>query len=413
MTETTRIVTVESWRDGMKARIRNYCIAGLASFLGACAGEDPPPPPLDVVVAPARESHFPIYGNYVAVTQPSQDVEVRARVDGFVEAIEYQEGSYVSAGDPLYRIDDRPYVAKIDRLQANLASEIAQLRKSERDVERLRPLYAENAASQLDLDTAVAAMEQSQAGVAAIEAELAEAQLDLEFTRVTAPIDGLVGARNVDIGGLVGSSGQSLLTTVKQIDPMYVEFRMTALDYLNAQRRRQSVRERQEADEEGRAVEGWVSITLPDDSTYAYRGDIAFTEPEVNIETGTFAVRAVVPNPNRVLLPGQYTRARLELDEIQNAVSVDEKSIRIEQGGSYVMVVLPDDTVEQRFIVLGPQSGDSVVVRSGLSGGERIIVEGMHRVRHGQRVTALSNAEYEQRKEALLQEAAQQTAGEP
>ena len=376
---------------------------GLTIFLAACAAEEPPPPPQEVVVSPARQSLFPIYGNYIAVTQPSQDVEVRARVDGFVEAIEYQEGSYVNEGDPLYRIDDRPYVAKIDRLQANLASAIAQLSKSERDVARLRPLYAENATSQLDLDTAVAAMEQAQAAVAAIEAELAEARLDLEFTRVTAPIDGLAGARNVDIGGLVGSGGQSLLTTVKQVDPMYVEFRMTALDYLNVQRRRQSYEDQKQIDEKGRAVEGWVSITLPDDSTYLYRGDIAFTEPEVDVETDTFAVRAVIPNPDRELLPGQYTRARLELDAIPNAVSVDEKTIRVEQGGSYVMVVLPDNTVEQRFIVLGPQNENDVVVRSGLSAGERVIVEGMHRVRHGQIVTPLTEAEYEERKEARRQ----------
>ncbi|MEL7448330.1 MAG: efflux RND transporter periplasmic adaptor subunit [Pseudomonadota bacterium] len=386
---------------------------GCGVLLAACASEEPPPPPQEVVVSPARQSFFPIYGNYVAVTRPSQDVEVRARVDGFVEAIEYQEGSYVSEGDPLYRIDNRPYAAKIDRLEANLSSATAQLKKSERDVERLQPLYAENAASQLDLDTAIAAMEQARASVAAIEAELAEAQLDLEFTHVTAPIDGLVGARNVDIGGLVGSAGKSLLTTVKRVDPMYVEFRMTALDYLNAQRRRRSYQEQVAAEEEGRAVEGWVSITLPDDSTYGYRGDIAFTEPEVNPETGTFAVRAVVPNPNRQLLPGQYTRARLELDAIPNAVFIDEKTIRVEQGGSYVMVVLPDDTVEQRFIVLGPQNDNEVVVRSGLSKGERVIVEGMHRVQHGQSVVPLTEEEYAKRKEARQKEPGPGDAGEP
>ena len=379
----------------------------MALVVASCAQEAPPPPRVEVVVSPARLGLFRIYGSYVAVTRPSQDVEVRARVDGFVEAIEYQEGSFVEQGDPLYRIDDRPYVARIRRLEANLASAIAQLDKVRRDVERLQPLYEENAASQLDLDTAISAKEQAEAGVAAIRAELAEAQLDLEFTKVTAPISGLVGARRVDIGGLVGSGGQSLLTTVKKVDPMYVEFRMTALDYLNAQRRRKSYEELRAVDEQGHSVEGWVTITLPDDSVYPYRGDISFTEPEVSAETGTFAVRAEVPNPSRALLPGQFTRARLELDAIPNAVFVNEKSISIEQGGSYVMVVLPDDTVEQRFIVQGPQNGPDIVVRSGLAEGERVIVEGMHRVRHGQQVIPISEKDYEDRKAAEQSAAAQ------
>ncbi|MCH2098251.1 MAG: efflux RND transporter periplasmic adaptor subunit, partial [Pseudomonadales bacterium] len=239
-------------------------------------------------------------------------------------------------------------------------------------------------------------------GVSAIQAELAEAKLDLEFTHVTAPISGLAGARGVDVGALVGTAGQSLLTTVKQVDPMYIEFRMTELDYLNAQRSRESFEERRQIDEEGKAVEGWVTITLPDDSVYRYQGDISFTEPEVNTETGTFAVRAVVPNPSRELLPGQFTRARLELDAVPGAVIVNEKSIRVEQGGSYVMVVLPDDTVEQRFLVLGPQNGGEIVASSGLAKGERVIVEGMHRVRHGQTVQPVTEAENEARKAARL-----------
>ena len=374
----------------------------LAPLIAGCAEEPSPPVPPEVVIAPAESRFFPIYGNYVAVTHPSQDVEVRARVNGFIQSIEYTEGTYVEEGDPLYRIDDRPYAARVDRLQANLDSAIAHLRKMERDVERLQSLYEENAASQLDLDTATSAREQAAAGVSAIQAELAEAKLDLEFTHVTAPISGLAGARGVDVGALVGTAGQSLLTTVKQVDPMYIEFRMTELDYLNAQRSRESFEERRQIDEEGKAVEGWVTITLPDDSIYPYQGDISFTEPEVNTETGTFAVRAVVPNPSRELLPGQFTRARLELDAVPGAVIVNEKSIRVEQGGSFVMVVLPDDTVEQRFLVLGPQNGAEIVASSGLAKGERVIVEGMHRVRHGQAVQPVTEAENEARKAARL-----------
>ena len=188
----------------------------LAPLIAGCAEEPSPPVPPEVVIAPAESRFFPIYGNYVAVTHPSQDVEVRARVNGFIEPIEYTEGTYVEEGDPLYRIDDRPYAARVDRLQANLDSAIAHLRKMERDVERLQPLYEENAASQLDLDTATSAREQAAAGVSAIQAELAEAKLDLEFTHVTAPISGLAGARGVSASAPGGDDHVSLVTAEKR-----------------------------------------------------------------------------------------------------------------------------------------------------------------------------------------------------
>ena len=221
--------------------------------------------------------------------------------------------------------------------------------KSLRDVARLKPLYEQDAASQLDLDNAEAARDQAAANVSAAKAELVEAELELEYTQVRAPISGLIGASQVDIGALLGSAGQSLLTTVKQTDPMFIQFHMSALDYLHARRLKDNWSKRQQADESGKSVEGYVRITLPDDSEYRYWGDISFTDPQVNSDTGTFSVRAVVPNPDRELLPGQYTRATLELDSIVDAVVIDEQTIQIEQGGSYVMVAMPDNTVERRF----------------------------------------------------------------
>jgi membrane fusion protein (multidrug efflux system) len=361
------------------------------------------PVPIDiveVVIKPAQETNFPVYGEYIAMARPSLDVEVRARVDGFVEHVDFKEGSLITQGAPLYRIDARPYEAKVKQLTAQLNSAKASLTKANRDVKRLRPLFEEDAASQLDLDNALSAEETAAAGVQARQAELQEAELELGFTEVSSPIAGLVGASQVDVGALVGSGGQSLLTTVKRVDPMFIEFHMSTLDYLYAQRRKSSYEEKIKADAEGKAVEGFVRITLADDSEYRYWGDVSFTDPQVNPDTGTFAVRAVVANPDRELLPGQFTRARLELETITNAVVVDETSIRIEQGGSYVMIVMPDDTVERRFIVLGPQRDGIVVVSSGLDADERVITEGMHRVQHGQRVSALDQQQYSERLEA-------------
>jgi membrane fusion protein (multidrug efflux system) len=384
------------------------CTIGSMLGLSSCSDEPVLAPALEVVVAPARQDYFPIYGEYIATTHASLDVEVRARVDGFLQEHTFTEGGRIQEGDPLYRIDNRPYVARVKRLKAQLESAEAALAKSKRDVVRLKPLYEQDAASQLDLDNAESARDQASASVSAAQAELTEAELELEYTEVRAPISGLAGESRVDIGALVGSNGESLLTTIKQTDPMFIEFHMSALDYLNARRSKDSWSARQKADESGKSVEGYVRITLPDDSEYRFWGDISFTDPQVNSQTGTFSVRAVVPNPDRELLPGQYTRATLELDAIANAVIIDEKTIQIEQGGSYVMVAMPDNTVERRFIVLGHRHNGEVTVSSGLEAGEQVIVEGMHKVQHGQSIAPLTVEEYQIRLEA--EEAARKEA---
>lgn len=200
-------------------------------------------------------------------------------------------------------------------------------------------------------------------------------------------------------GGLVGSGGESLLTSIKQVDPMYVTFHMSSLDYLNARRRKASFMELRKIEQEGKAVEGYVQITLPDNTEYEYWGDVDFTEPQVNPKTGTFAVRALLPNPDRQLLPGQHTMTRLELEIIPEAVVINEKAVQIEQGGIYVMVAMPDGTAERRFIVAGDRHEENVVVKSGLEKGEEIIVEGFQKVRHGQSIRTVSAEDYAKRLE--------------
>ena len=384
-------------------------------FLCSCEKPPPPPPePVEVVVAPAQQKDFPIHGVYIGTTQASLDIQVRARVNGFIEEVAFTEGSLVKEGKLLYRIDNRPYKARVKRLQANTERAQAQLAKTQRDVARLEPLYEQNAASQLDLDDAMSAQEQAQASLAAALAEQQEAELEMEYTDVHAPIAGLVGATRVDLGALVGSGGESLLTTVKRVDPMYVQFHMSALDYLNARRRKAGYEEQRKLEEKGKAVEGKVKITLPDNSDYHYLGNVNFTDPQLNPNTGTFAVRATVPNPDRELLPGQHTQVKLVLDIIPKAVVIHEKSIQVEQGGTYVMVAMPDGTAERRFIVTGARHETDVVVDSGLVAGEEIISEGIHKVRHGQRIRTISAEDYakriEEEKAALLEESTPSSA---
>lgn len=377
-----------------------YCLL-FFSCLG-CEKEKPapppPPPPPSVVVSPAITKSFPIEGSYLGITEASMEVEVRARVNGFVEQQFFVEGSAVQKGDRLYKIDDQTYKARFKRLKAALSNQVSMLNKANRDIDRLKPLYEQDAVSQLDYDNALSAQEQAKASVAASRAELEEAQFDLDQTLILAPIDGMVGESSVDLGALVGSAGQSLLTTVRRLNPIFVKFNMSALDYLNAQRRLKTFLEKIKAEEAGQAIEGFIRITLPDDSEYEHLGDVSFTEPSVNPNTGTFAVRAVLSNPKKELLPGQHTRVRIRLDKLPDSVVVPEETIQIEQGGAYVMVVLPEDVVEQRFVITGPRIGGEVVINSGLSVGERVIVEGMHRVFHGQKANPLTSEEYEAKK---------------
>ena len=366
----------------------------LAALVG-CSKEQPQVIVEEVVTAEVKQFDVPLYGNYVARTDASLDVEVRARITGFVQSVEFVEGSWVNEGDLLYTIDDRPYRAKLNRVKAALQKDQAALAKAKRDVTRLKPLYEQDAASQLDYDNAISIQEQAQASLSATQAELEETKLDLEYTRITAPISGMVGSSEADLGALVGSNGISLLTTIQQIDPIFVNFNMSALDYLNAKRRMTSMMEKLQAEQQGKALEGFVRISLPDGSEYRYWGDVSFTDPKISPKTGTFKVRAKLPNPNSELLPGQYTKARIKLSELKDAIVVPEEATQVEQGGIYVMVVLDSGEIERRFIVVEHYGEQGIVASGGLSAGEQVVVKGLHRIRHGQQVKAISLAEFE------------------
>lgn len=326
----------------------------MSSLLLACAEEKIEEEAIRVVYIPVLKDNVTIYGEFVGRTQASERIEVNARVDGFLEEIAFVEGSTVQEKSTLYRIDARPYQATYDRMQATLSSRQAQLEKYKRDVARIGPLFEEDAASQLDYDEAVSAVETGEARVREVEADVMRAELELEYTEIQAPIGGVIGASDVDVGALIRASSSKPLTTVSRIDPIFVTYAMSALDYLNARRRATSYWEQRKAEREGKALEGRVSITLPDDSEYKYKGVVGFTDPQVNPETGTFAVRAIVPNPDKELLPGQYTRVKMPLEVRRNALLIPEETIVIEQGGVYVMVVLPNNRVERRLILLAP-----------------------------------------------------------
>ncbi len=329
----------------------------------------------------------PIYAEYIGRTEASLYVEIRARVAGFLEEERFQEGTRVEAGQVLYVIDKRPYEARRDRARAVLGRAQSAGAKAERDEARLRPLHEQGAASQLDYDDAVTAVEEAKAAVEIAEADLARAELELEYTEVSAPIHGYIGESNVDIGAVVGPGGESLLAVVQRLDPIHLRFSMTALDYLTTRRKRSRQQEFLADREETRGppgdtrMVGQILITLPDGEEYEFGGSVDFSAPEINPTTGTFSVRAVLPNPDRVLLPGMHTEVRLLQGVRRDAILVPQRALQVEQGGAFVWVVRGDGTVEHRFVLTAQFIGDEVIVDNGLEAGETVVVEGMHKLR--------------------------------
>lgn len=335
-----------------------------------------------VAVEPVTTEDVNIYGDYVGRIRAQQFVEIRARVEGYLEKMLFAEGTYIRKGQTLFVIDPRVYRARVDKAKAQLNKARAQALKAKRDLDRIRPLFEQSAASQLELDNATAAYESAVADVAVGEADLTQAQMTLGYTSVQSPISGYISERNADIGTLVGPSGKSLLATVVKSDTVRVDFSMTALDYLRSKARNVNLGHRDST----RKWDPYITVTLADGSEYPYRGLVDFADPQVDPQTGTFSVRAEMANPDHILLPGQFTKVRLLLDVREDAVVVPSKAIEIEKGGAYIYVVRPDSIVEKRFVETGSEWGNNIVVERGLVRGEDIVVEGYHKLQHDMKV---------------------------
>ena len=332
-----------------------------------------------------RTRNVEIYGEFPGKIRAQQFVEVRARVEGYLENMMFAEGTYVKKDQVLFIIDPKQYKAQVDRAEAMVTKNKAIALKAERDLARIRPLYEQKAASQLDLDNAIAAYESAKADVQVSEANLTEARLALSYTTVRSPISGYISERHVDIGTLVGPGAQSLLANVVKSDTVLVEFKMTDLDYQKSKARNVNLGQK----DTSRHWDPFVTITMADKSQYKYKGLVDFADPLVDAKSGTFSVRAEMPNPDRELLPGQFTNVRVLLDVRENAVAVPTKAITIEKSGSFIYVVKADASVEKRFIQTGPEVENTTIVERGLNPNEIIVVEGQHKLSHGTKVKAL------------------------
>lgn len=345
-----------------------------------------------VGVDTVRTRNVEVYGEFPGKIRAQQFVEVRARVEGYLEKMMFAEGTRVNKDQVLFIIDPKQYKAQVDRAEALVAKNKAIALKAERDLARIKPLFEQKAASQLDLDNAVAAYESAKADVNVSEANLTEARLALSYTTVRSPISGYISERHVDIGTLVGPGAQSLLANVVKSDTVLVEFKMTDLDYQKSKARNVNLGQQ----DTSRHWNPYVTITLADKSQYKYKGLVDFADPLVDAKSGTFSVRAEMPNPERELLPGQFTNVKVLLDVRENAVAVPAKAITIEKSGTFIFVVKRDGTVEKRFIQTGPEVGNVTVVERGLRANEVIVVEGQHKLSHGNKVEAVPYGSTEQ-----------------
>jgi membrane fusion protein (multidrug efflux system) len=313
--------------------------------------------------------------------QAVRTAEVRARVDGIVQRRLYNEGTDVSAGKELFLIDPSQLIAGRNAAQAALARAEATAANAAQDVARYKGLVAEEAISKQEYDAAMARMRTADADVAQTRAQLETAGLSLGYTRVTSPISGRAGRAQVTEGALVSATAGTLLTTVEQLDPIYVNFSQSSSDLLAI--RREITAGTLKVPELGRVA---VHVELEDGSEYEHSGHLDFLDLSIEEATGTAALRAELPNPDRKLLPGQFVRARIDAGERPNGVLIPQRAVRVTPQGASVMIVGADGKVANRPVVTGSLQGDLWLILNGLRNGDRVIVDGIQKVQPGQPV---------------------------
>lgn len=353
----------------------------LAAALGAAAAgcgrkEAMVLPAPEVWVTPAVARDVEVTQELVGQTAGSMDVEIRARVEGYLESVSFREGDFVKEGDLLYRIDPKPFEAVVAQARAQVATAEARLVQAETDVARLKPLAEQQAVSRRDYDNAVSSRDAAKAQLDAAASALESARLNLGYTTIRAPIPGLADLSRVKPGNLVGRGESTLLTTISVIDPIYFTASITEADYL-----RFAERALAEGKRPGRGPN--AELVLADGSVYDEKGSIDAVQRSVDPKTGTLAVRLLFPNPSRLLRPGQYGRMRFVAEVLPGAVCVPQKAVSELQGVHQVVVVGAGNRAEVRTVKTGPRHGDLWVVSEGLQAGETVVVEGLQQVRPG------------------------------
>jgi RND family efflux transporter MFP subunit len=360
-------------------RLATVAVAVLVTACGQNNTYQAPPPPKVTVAKPKQQPvtrYFEATGNAAAVNSAN----LVARVQGFVTEIKYADGAAVKQGQHLFTIEPEPYQLKLQQAQASEAAAQASAKQTEGDFERQQELVQRQAASRAAFDAAQAKRDSDKARVLQAQADTKQAQINLDYTKVLAPFDGVVTARQVSVGELVGGGGTQVLATIVQLDPIWVNFSASERDVLRVRAELQR-RGMTRSDMIGTETE----VGLQTETGYPHKGKLDYIAPTVSASTGTLAVRALLRNPNAPLLPGYFVRVRVPLDETP-ALLVPSVALGSDQGGRYVLVVNAENTVEQRKVEAGPTVGDMTVIENGLNPDDRVVTAGILRAVPGQKV---------------------------
>lgn len=335
-------------------------------------------PPTPVTIVEIKPQDTPEVSEFTGKTASSRQVEIRARVEGYLDKIAYTEGSLVKNGQLLFQLDPNQFKAALASAKATLAQQQALLTNAELTLKRVRPLAKQNALSQQDLDNAVSNQLSYQAQVQAAQATVETAQLNLGYTTIKSPMNGLSGSSNFREGSLITPGSNSLLTTIVQLDPMWVNFGVGENEMLKFRSQLESGQLKQAAGDK------WgVQLLLADGSKYPQKGRLIFMDPVVNAETGTYNIRAEVPNPDGQLRPGQFVRVQLQGVFRPDAIMVPQRAVMQGPNGKFVYLVGPDNTAQAKPVEVGDWYGDQWIINSGLARGDKVVIDGAVRLQPG------------------------------
>ncbi len=381
----------------LKTGIFSLGMLALAMTVAGCEDEQAPqqqaaaaaPPPTPVVAVTVKPQRLAVETEYAGRTAGSREVEIRARVEGILLERTYKEGDNVKAGQVLFRIDPRPYEIALQRALARQQQAEASLRQAQRDLSRAATLFQRRAGTESARDDAQSAVELAQADVALANAEVADAQIDLDYTTVEAPIDGVTGREQLSEGSLVGTTADnSLLTTVTRLDPIYVNFAIPDAEWLRS-------RDLIESGRVAMAESGQIAtaLRLPDGRMYPQEGHVDFTDTTVDMDTGTIRARAVFPNPNGMILPGQFVRIILKGMVRTDAMVVPERAVMQGPQGPFVYRVDAEGKAQVAPVKTGPTVDEGWIIDNGLNAGDTVITEGVIKVRPGAPVAVEAGAD--------------------
>jgi membrane fusion protein (multidrug efflux system) len=368
-----------------RVKLASLALAASLAALGSAAckkAEPPPPPPPVVEVVPVTQKDVPIVSEWIGSLEGFVNAEIRPQIEGYLLKRVYQEGYLVRTGEALFEIDPRQFQATYDQARGTLSQYQATLANAKTTVARYRPLAAQKAISQQELDDAETRERTAQANVESAQATLEKAKLDLGWTKVVSPIDGIAGVAKSQVGDLV--SRMTVMTTVSQVDPIKVYFNPSEQEYLAWVARHGPPEKTLKTGQE--LEQGPLQLILSDGSLFPHHGKAILVGREVDVKTGTIQLAGAFPNPGNLLRPGQYAKVRVAMDVKKGAILVPQRAVSELQGSYQVAVVGADNKVTIKVVKTGPVEGSLWVIEEGLKPGERIVVEGLQRVRTGMTV---------------------------